>query len=311
MSLGAVIDDLISPEKELKPSLLGKLSGLLADAQAELRDAWPDIPAERRLQIVEGVAGLAEENIEFDFVPVLCAALQDDEAQVRAAAAGGLWETDDRLVITPLLGMLDADESPEARAAAATTLGHFVDLAEAGKLIERDGSRLRDALLRALRDEDEETLVRRRALEAIAPLAGAGVGDWVRWAYERDDAEFRQSALYAMGRTCDSAWLPLVVDEMRSDDPAMRFEAANAARSIADPESLPHLHELVSDGDLQVAVAAVYAIGGVGGAAARKLLLRYVETGESAVSEAAEEALAVMDSDVMDFTMLALSEEDE
>ena len=311
MDVGALIDHLVNPDAELKRSLLCKLSGLMPDDQEALRGAWPDVPAARRAAIVRGIVALADDHIELDFVPALRVALDDDDAEVRAAAAAGLWETDDRIVITPLVSMLEADESPEARASAATTLGHFVDLAEAGKLIKRDSTRLCEALRRALEDKQEEALVRRRALEALAPLAGRDITGWVRWAYACGDPAFRQSALYAMGRTCDPAWLPYVVDEMGSADPALRFEAANAARGIADPESLPHLHELVSDDDAQVAVAAVQAIGAVGGAVARKLLRRYVETGESYVSEAAEEALAAMDLDEMDFTMLSLGEEDE
>ncbi len=311
MSLGDVVDKLVNPDIELKPPLLSKLSALFSDDQQELRGAWPGIPAARRLHIVERIVELAEDNIAFDFVPVLCCALEDDDAQVRAAAAAGLWETGDRLVIAPLLAMLDADESREVRAAAATALAHFVDLAEDGKLIERDAARLRKALFQALENENEEPLVRRRSLEAIAPVADSCVAGWVRWAYASGDPGFRQSALYAMGRTCAATWLPFVIDEMRSLDPAMRYEAANAARGIAEPESLPTLHELVSDEDAQVAVAAVMAIGGIGGSIARKLLRQYVETGESFVSEAAEEALAGMDNDDAAFTMLALPQEDD
>ena len=311
MALGAVIEELLDPEAELRPGLLSRLSGLLPDEQGEFREAWGGIPAGRRLRIVEGVAGLAETNIELDFVPVLRAALEDDDAGVRAAAATGLWETDDRVVIRPLLCLLESDESPDARAAAASTLGHFVDLAEAGKLIERDAGKLRDALLAALENGDEEGLVRRRALEAIAPLATPRITQWVRWAYERGDSAFRQSAVYAMGRTCDAAWLPDVVDEMESDDPAMRFEAANAARGIADPEALPRLHELVGDHDAQVSIAAVQAIAAIGGPVARKLLRRYAATADAGVAEAAEEALAVSESEDMDFSMLDYPDEDD
>ena len=309
MALGAVIDELINPEAELKPSLLSRLSALLPEQQEELREGWPDIPAPRRLEIVEGVIGMAEDDIELDFLPVLRDALQDDDAEVRAAAASGLWETDDRIVITPLLGLLETDESPTVRAAAASTLGHFVELAEAGKLIERDASRLQEALLRVLKDDEEETIVRRRALEAIAPLSHPSIGGWVSWAYKCDDPSLRQSAVYAMGRTCDPVWLSVIVEEMESVDPAMRFEAANAARELADPEALPYLHELVGDLDTQVAMAAVHAIGGIGGAMAKKLLKRYVDRGEGAVSEAAEEALRALETDEMDFTMLNVREE--
>ena len=227
---------------------------------------------------------------------------------VRASAAAGLWETGDRTVIAPLATMLENDESHEARAAAASALGHFAEMAEAGKLIERDATTVRSALLGALEDEDEETAVRRRALEAIAPVRHPDVPGWIRWAYQSGEALLRQSAVYAMGRTCDPAWLPVIVAEFGSDIPAMRFEAANASRELADPKTLPYLHELTSDDDPQVALAAVQAVGGIGGTAARKLLKHYVEQGDPALSEAAQEALRVLEADEGDFSMLTLQE---
>lgn len=308
MALGDVISRLLDAGSELKPSLLGRLSGLTPDEQRELLEAWGDIPTSRRLMIIRAVTGMAEDNIEMEFTGLLCAALEDDDAPVRASAAAGLWETGDRTVIPPLAGMLENDESHEARAAAASALGHFAELAEAGKLIDRDAMTVRRALLGALEDEDEETAVRRRALEAIAPVRHPDVPGWIRWAYQSGEALLRQSAVYAMGRTCDPAWLPVIVAEFGSTVPAMRFEAANASRELADAKTLPYLHELTSDDDPQVALAAVQAIGGIGGTAARKLLKHYVEQGDPALSEAAQEALRVLEADEGDFSMLTLQE---
>lgn len=308
MALGDVIPRLLDAGSELEPSLLGRLSGLTPDEQRELLEAWGDIPTSRRLMIIRAVTGMAEDNIEMEFTGLLCAALADNDAPVRASAAAGLWETGDRTVIPPLAGMLENDESHEARAAAASALGHFAELAEAGKLIERDAMMVRSVLLGAVEDEAEETAVRRRALEAIAPMRHPDVPGWIRWAYQSGEALLRQSAVYAMGRTCDPVWLPVIVAEFGSSIPTMRFEAANAARELADAKTLPYLHELTSDDDPQVALAAVQAIGGIGGTAARKLLKHYVEQGDPALSEAAQEALHVLEADEGDFSMLTLQE---
>ena len=309
MALGDVIPRLLDAGSELKPSLLGRLSGLTSDEQRELLEVWSDIPTSRRLMIIRAVTGMAEDNIEMEFTGLLRAALNDDDAPVRAGAAAGLWETGDRTVIAPLTAMLAGDESHEARAAAANALGHFAELAEAGKLIERDAAMVRNALLGALEDEDEETAVRRRALVAIAPVRHPDVPGWIRWAYQSGEPLLRQSAVYAMGRTCDSAWLPVIVAEFGSGVAAMRFEAANASRELADPKTLPYLHDLTSDDDPQVALAAVQAIGGIGGTAARKLLKHYAEQGDPTLSEAAQEALRALEADESDFSMLTLQEE--
>ena len=308
MALGDVIPQLLDAGSELKPSLLGRLSGLAPEEQRELLQVWSDIPTARRLMIIRAVTGMAEDNIEMEFTALLCASLKDDDASVRASAAAGLWETVDRTVIAPLTAMLENDDSHEARAAAASALGHFAEMAEAGKLIERDAAMLQSALLGAVEDEAEEAAVRRRALEAIAPMRHPDVPGWIRWAYQSGEPLLRQSAVYAMGRTCDPAWLPAIVAEFGSDVAAMRFEAANAARELADAKTLPYLHELTGDDDPQVALAAVHAVGGIGGTAARKLLKHYVEQGDPTLSEAAQEALRVLEADEGDFSMLTLEE---
>ena len=219
-------------------------------------------------------------------------------------------KTGDRKVIAPLAAMLEGDESHEARAAAATALGHFAELAEAGKLIERDAVTVRSALLGALEDEDEETAVRRRALEAIAPVRHRDVPGWIRWAYQSGETtagterRLRDGAHLRPPRGCPLSWA-----EFGSEVAAMRFEAANAARELADPKTLPYLHELTSDDDPQVALAAVQAIGGIGGTAARKLLKHYADQGDPTLSEVALEALRVLEADEGDFSMLTLRED--
>ena len=308
MALGDVIPLLLDAGSELKPSLLGRLSGLTPDEQQELLDAWSDIPTARRLMVVRAVTGMAEDNIELEFNGLLRAALEDDDAPVRASAATGLWETSDRTVIAPLIAMLESDDSHEARAAAASALGHFAELAESGKLIERDAAMVRSALLDAVENEAEEIAVRRRALEAVASVRHPDVPGWIRWAYQSGEPLLRQSAVYAMGRTCDPVWLPTIVGEFGNNVTAMRFEAANAARELADAKTLPYLHELTNDDDPQVALAAVQAIGGIGGTAARKLLKHYVEQGDPALSETAQEALRALEADEGDFSMLTLQE---
>ena len=56
-------------------------------------------------------------------------------------------------------------------------------------------------------------------------------------------------------------------------------------------------------------MAAIRAIGGIGGAMARKLLHRYSDRGEGPVSEAAAEALSTLEMDEADFSMMAVEED--
>jgi HEAT repeat protein len=99
---------------------------------------------------------------------------------------------------------------------------------------------------------------------------------WVRSliedAYASGDRRLQISAVHAMGRNADPDWLPLILEEMHSDDGEMRFEAAMAAGSIADEEAIADLAELADDEDAEVQEAAIGALGEIGGPAARGAL---------------------------------------
>ena len=305
MPVADLIPRLADPDCELTPALVSRLSGLLPDEQRELAERWTEIPAARRLMIVRAAAGMANENIALEFTSLLCSALADEDPAARAAAAAGLWETDDRAVIRPLAEMLERDASTEARAAAASALGHFAEMAEAGGLIERDADLVRSALLGALENDEEETEARCAALEAAAPLRRPEVAERIRWAHGNGDARLRKSAVRAMGRSSDAAWLPLVVAEFSSAMPEMRLQAATAAGELADPAALPGLRNLVDDDDdPDVAAAAVRAVAAIGGAAARKLLKRWAERGDPPVNDVAQESLRANEEEEGAFSAL-------
>ena len=309
MSILSYMHELQDLDKPVTASGLAQLSGLMDDEEREFRDNWASLPAERRFEVVGKLNDLADDNAELDFHAVFCHAMTDDKAAVRERAVHGLWETDDRRTIAKLLDRLENDPADEVRAAAAQVLGHFVTLADEGKLVRRDVTRLWDSLKAAMEDEDEPILVRRRVLESIAGFRSPNVRDWVQWGYDHPEALVRQSAVYAMGRSGDAVWLDIIVGEMDSDDPGMRYEAANAARELAEDGALPYLAELVHDLDAQVSMAALHAIAGIGGAKARGMLKGYAAQGDAALREAAGEALAALDADVSDFSMMKMAGE--
>ena len=47
----------------------------------------------------------------------------------------------------------------------------------------------------------------------------------IRDAYYSSELDFQASALYAMGRNCNPSWLPLLLKELHSPNPQLRFEA--------------------------------------------------------------------------------------
>ena len=312
MSLSEYMGELRDPEHEITSAGLAQLNGLVGITEQEFKLGWPTIPPDRRLDIINRLVDLADDSAELDYHAVFCDALNDEEPAVRQRATDGLWETEDRRTIPLLIDRLENDPIDEVRAAAAQALGHFAVLADRGKLVERDSKRLWEALKASVDDEDEPITVRRRSLESVASFRAPQVRSWIQWGFDHPESMLRQSAIYAMGRSGDLAWMEIVTGEMESDDPAMRYEAANAAREFGEEIALPALTDLINDIDAQVSLSALHAIAGIGGAKAQNLLRSYAaEADDSAVREVAAEALAILQADAADFSMMKLTGEPE
>jgi HEAT repeat protein len=182
-------------------------------------------------------------------------------------------------------------------------LGNFALMLETGKLRERDRDGIHGALVAALDDPHELLEVRRRSLESLGVFQSPDVGEWIRRAYDGNEPAMRQSAVYAMGKSCDPVWLPSIIDELGSDEPGMRYEAVNASSEQASEDAVPHLFRILDDDDPQVQMSVIHALGVIGGDAARTALRRLAESDDEAVQEAAEEALGLADLDQADPSM--------
>lgn len=277
--------------KSLLTSKLASLSDLFSEEAEVFIREWPDIDVERRRQIVRRLAELIEDNLDLDFDVIFRACLSDADGEVRAQAAEGLWGSEERSLIDPLLCLLIEDEEHAVRAAAADALGKFALLAELGELPESDAHRVEEALLSAFENGDEQLYVRCRVLEAISPLSKPHIEDMIRQAYRSDSLELQGSALYAMGRNCNPGWLPILLKELRGPNPQLRFEAVRACAELEAEEAIPHLLELTRDNDQEVQLSAIGALGQIGGGEAKEGLQECLESSEDIIREAAQEAL--------------------
>ena len=295
VSLEALLPQIEDPQRPVGTAQLTVLSNIEGEERERFLQVWRSLSVQRRRDIIDRLAELAEDNVELDFSNVFLAGLVDDDVQVRADSIKALWDFDGREIIGPLLTLL---RDPEAlvRADAALGLGRFLLRAE---LDGRDDARTRDiedALRAVIADERELSEVRGRALEA----AGARSKDWVRDAisdaYEGGDRRLRISAVHAMGRNCGTAWLPALLEETESDDAEMRYEAARAAGALGDEAAVPQLALLADDDDAEVQEAAIEALGEIGGPSARSVLQSVAEEHDDGrVRVAVAEALAAAD----------------
>jgi HEAT repeat protein len=188
--------------------------------------------------------------------------------------------------------MLRADPSPRVRAAAAGGLGRYVLAGELGRLEAPIQSRIMTELLTVLRMAKESVQVRRRAIESAAYACTPDVHDALEIAYYDEDESMRLSAVVGMGRSCDERWQPILVSELTSQSPAMRYEATLACGELGLEPAVPMLGRLLGDPDRLVSGAAVWALGQIGGDRSKEILLAAYDSADEDLQAAADEALA-------------------
>jgi len=287
---------LARPDAPLNRAEMVVLSHLSASA-ASLSDAWEELSPARRREVVTSLVTLAEDDAQLDFVSVFRDRLDDADAEVRALAVSGLWESQEAALIPKLTRLLNTDPSVAVQAAAAQALGKFAQLVALGHLRDVYQARLAETLLPVYRDGTRDPLVRCRALEAVAPLPLPEVTAAIREAYGSGQRHLEISALYAMGANCEPAWQATLTGELDNPDAEVRYEATTALGEIGEEDSLGPLQARLTDADPEVRLAAVTAMGKIGGPAAGKMLRNYRVGDDAVLSEAVSEALEVIARD--------------
>ncbi|MFB0559583.1 MAG: HEAT repeat domain-containing protein [Dehalococcoidales bacterium] len=285
------IADLGNNENPLLTSSLVDLSNLNSEELRFLKQVWATIEPKRRRQIVHQLVELAEDNFELNFDSIFKDCLKDQDAEVRSKAVEGLWESEETSLINPLINLLEQDSSEKVQAAAATALGKFAMLAEHKKLRPSHTSKVCQALLTTIGAKSKPIEVRRRALEAAAPLSLPQVKKAIVEAYQSRNPRLRIGSIYAMGKNCDHSWLPILLRELANAEAEIRYEAVGACSELGEEEAVPYLVELIDDPDVEVQMAAIQALGKIGGSEAKKCLQQCLNDPSEVVQQAAEQAL--------------------
>ena len=286
-----IITDLGNSDKPLLSSRLTDLASLGSDELKLLEQIWPTIEPERRQQIVSRLVELIEDNFDLNFDVIFKICLTDQDAEVRSKAIEGLWENEEPSLTNALIDLLEHDSSEKVQAAAATALGRFAMLAEHQKLRSSHTSRVYQALLAAISNQSNPIEVKRRALEAVAPLGLPEVEKAIGEAYQSGDSKLRVSSIYAMGKNCNPCWLSILLKELDSHDAEIRYEAAGACGELGEEEAVAHLIELVDDPDIEVQLAAIRALGQIGGTEAKNFLEECLDDPNEVIQQAAKQAL--------------------
>jgi len=287
MSFEFFLENVSDPTGHMSAVDFYEISDLSPEELGQFASAWYLLSIERQREIATTLVELAEDNPELDFTAIYTLCLKGDDEPLLQIVMDGLWEHDDRSVISGLVEVLRSDKGSDVRSAAASALGRFPLLAQEGKLLVKDGELIHDNLMQVLEDEEEPMEVRRRCMEALAPFNTMEINQHITLAYESLDLDFRASSIFAMGRTGEVGWLPILLQELQNEEPTIRYETANACGELGEEDAVSHLILLLEDSDSEVQLASIGALGKIGGPLAKKVLTSLVKDGDANLEEAA------------------------
>lgn len=257
------------------------------------RETWFDLDDNTRYQVAARLADLAEQDSVLAFEELFQVLLDDDLAAVRTLAIARLSDIMDMSLARRMLWLVQNDADAGVRAEAATALGAYLFASDSGGEREQFLRReIEDALLEIVNTDAEDMEVRQRALESYGYASDPFADAVLREAYEGDEDELRASAVFAMGRRADEAWLPIVHRELRNESEAMRLAAIYAAGVIGSGGSIPHLLRVIGeDANDDVRAAAVYALADIESPEAVRILEDLLESDDITIVNAADDAL--------------------
>lgn len=291
ISFQQVLEALLDVDQIFHPRFLYHFSDLEPAETKSLAGIWANIPLWRRQALLEDVEQLAQNDTLLDFVEFSLLAIKDTDAKVRLSAVRILWEYDEPRLVAPLCQLLENDADAEVRVAAADALGRYVYFGELKDIPEKTLHRVEDLLLKVIAGNDI-VKVRSAALEALGYSSREEAPALIENAYNSHERAWVASALFAMGRSGDTAWTPKILPMLENQPPSIRCEAARAAGELEIAEAAPLLIELLDDPDDETRAASIWSLSQIGGEAARHALERlYNETDDDDELELLDEAL--------------------
>jgi HEAT repeat protein len=222
-----------------------------------------------------------------NFIDFITKALRDPEAQVRLEAVRVLGTLHHPRAVGPLARALHEDSEPSVRQASAEALSafRFPEVAEVliralsdndtnvrrytvQSLAKLGAKNAAGPLVKMLRDDREDSKVRRLAATALGELEGiedGGVVDALFSALQDrtlQDPEMRLAATLSLGRLGDNRAVPYLTEAIQNGDADVRHNAINVVGELEVPQIADVLrHVLEHDTEENVCIAAAEALG--------------------------------------------------
>jgi hypothetical protein len=227
-----------------------------------------------------------------------------DDRMLAAELAGDPVVINDELATALLSIAEDADNPVKLRSRAIVSLGPVLELAEwedydfllAMPISEERFQAIQETLYILFHDANVAKEVRKAALEASV----RSQDDWhepaVQNAYDSDDREWKQTAVFCM------QFLPgfekHILDALKSPSEEILYCAVRAAGNWEIAEAWEHISSLAASKktDKELRLAAIEALGTLEPMRSQPLLLHLVEDNDDEVSETAMEALGMAEA---------------
>ncbi len=315
ISFQSVLDALLSDRSDFPRRYLQEFSDLGPMELKTLLDVWPRVKPSRKLTLLEELDALAETDTLVSFDDLALTLLADPEPDVRTRAIRLLDEYENPKVVPSFLDMLKNDPDVNVRVEAANALHLFVDLGELEEIPENIYHQVEDALLASAASEDESR-VRRVALESLGYSSRPEVTTLIESAFHREDPAWQASSLVAMGRSADERWDEEVTHSLVNVNDQVRKAAVQAAGELSLQLARPILLKMLGEEeDEGILNAAIWSLSQIGGEDVRTYLENLLDVvGEDdeqlAFLEEALDNLAFTE-DLERFDLLAFDPDDE
>jgi len=306
-----VIKALLDDNHPFPPRYLDQFSDIDPDHLRDLKEVWPDISLTRKQRLLEDLEDLIEKDTLLSFKDLAISLLKDPDAEIRTLAIRLLWECDDVNLVPILLDILNSDPSSSTSAAAANALGFFIYLGELEEIPHQIHKNVEEVLLDAARSS-QDSIVRRRAIEALGASSRPEVPDLIESAYNSSDPLWIASSLFAMGRSSDQVWERKIIARFHHKDDAVRLEAIQASGELSLEAARSPLLRLLEDEDEDndIRRAILWSLSQIGGEDVREKLEEILKTTpDSEEEDFLEEALENIDltNEMASFKLLDLN----
>jgi HEAT repeat protein/beta-lactamase regulating signal transducer with metallopeptidase domain len=229
-------------------------------------------------------------------VPALIGALKDSDPGVRASAAEALAELEDSRAVAPLAALLN-DPSTEVKKSALGALSHFEELAPPA------------AIIRLLGDADAE--VRHNAAHLAGKLRDRSATPALVKLVGDPSSDVREAAIQAIGELKDPAAAVAVLPALSDADADVRVQAIHTIEELKAPISESTLIGLMRDPHPDVRQHAAHLAGERSVIGSIPTLRRMLEDPNADVRETAVNALGeIADGAAYDALRAALTSKD-